>query len=116
MIELKNLPIYIATHPVDFRASIDGLCLRVVNDFKENPQASVFVFYNKSYDKLKVLCWHHTGFMLVYKRLERGRFHAALEPDESRLSIDEQQLRWLMAGLNWELLKACPELTFTQYG
>lgn len=115
MIELKNLSIYVATNPIDFRASIDGLCMRVIQDFEANPQQGVFVFYNRTHDKLKLLCWHHTGFILLYKRLERGRFHVISDPTKKTISIDEKQVRWLIAGMNWELLNACPELAFANY-
>jgi hypothetical protein len=33
-----------------------------------------YIFYNKQYDKLKMLYWHKNGFNLLYKRLEKERF------------------------------------------
>jgi transposase len=115
MLELKNLSIYVATQPIDFRASIDGLCMRVSRDLGVNPQKGIFVFYNRSRDKIKVLWWHHTGFILLYKRLDRGRFHVILDATQKTISIDEKQVQWLIAGMNWELLKAAPELSFAHY-
>ena len=116
MIELKNLSIYVATNPIDFRASIDGLCMRITQDYEGDPQQGVYVFYNRARDKLKLLCWHRTGFMLLYKRLERGRFHVVLDPSKKTISMDEKQLRWLIAGMDWSLLNECPDLSFGTYG
>ena len=67
--------VYIASQPADFRRQIDGLSLMVQEVLQLDPfSAHLFVFSNKGRDKLKLLYWHHNGFVLLYKRLERGRF------------------------------------------
>lgn len=67
--------VYIAKEPVDFRKQIDGLALIVQDTLQLDPfSAHLFVFSNRQRDKLKLLYWHHNGYMLVYKRLEKGRF------------------------------------------
>jgi transposase len=56
---------------VDFRKSINGLVVIVEQQMALLPlTGSVFVFYNKSRDKVKVLYWDNTGFALWYKRLD----------------------------------------------
>lgn len=60
---------------VDFRKSINGLSLIVEQKMQVSPlTGSVFVFCNKGRDKLKVLYWDKTGFVLWYKRLEKDKF------------------------------------------
>ena len=67
--------VYIAAEPVDFRKQIDGLALIVQETLGLDPfSAHLFVFTNRSRDKLKLLYWHHNGYVLLYKRLEKGRF------------------------------------------
>ncbi len=54
---LINAPVYIYNQAVDMRKSINGLSLLVTNDIKHNPTTSnaIYVFWNKSRDKLKIL-------------------------------------------------------------
>jgi transposase len=55
-------------NPVDMRKSIDGLSFLVVNEFSANPaDGSVYVFFNRSRDKLKLLYWDRNGFCVWYK-------------------------------------------------
>ena len=58
------------------RNGIDGLAAVVQQRFQLDPFAdSMFVFHNRSCDKIKVLYWDGNGFCLLYKRIERGKFH-----------------------------------------
>ena len=67
--------ILLATEHVDFRNSIEGLASRVERELKENPlSGTMFVFRNRSCTALKLLYWSHGGFLLIYKKLEKGRF------------------------------------------
>ena len=79
---LKSTKIWIANEPVDFRRSINGLTALVAEELNGAiPTDSVFIFYNRARDKLKILGWHRNGYVLLYKRLEQGRFHAKIDAD-----------------------------------
>ena len=59
----------------DMRKAFDGLCGLVTNQIKRNPASGeVFIFINKTRDKIKLLHWEQTGFTIYYKRLEKGTF------------------------------------------
>lgn len=107
-IQLSSKEIWLAKEAVDFRKAIDGLCSIVADDFDK---ASIYVFYNKARNKLKILGWHGNGFVMLYKRLERGRFTIS----EAQSTIDEQQLSWLLAGLNWEQMSNFGELKYSNF-
>ena len=68
--------IYIACGYTDLRKQIDGLAAVVVEVFGQDPcQANaLYLFCGKRSDRFKALYWEGDGFMLLYKRLENGRF------------------------------------------
>lgn len=98
--------IYLAVEPVDFRKSFDGLCVQIVEVLGRDPLGGeLFVFRNRGGDKLKALYWDGQGFVLVYKRLERGRFRWSVDDGEGgeRL-LSRSQLQALFEGLDWRRL------------
>jgi len=58
--------IYLSSLHVDMRKSIDGLASVVRNTFQLDPFSdAMFVFRNRSSDKLKILYWDTNGFCLL---------------------------------------------------
>lgn len=111
----ETLDILVAADFVDMRKQIDGLCILVCDDLKQSPQSqTVFVFYNRSRDKVKLLVWDREGFVLIYKRLEKGKFHFPLGKLDPYL-ITQAQLKWLLAGLDFARLADHPECHFSDY-
>lgn len=109
----KETRIYIADRPVDFRKAIDGLSMLVVEQFSESATSgSVYVFYNRHYDRVKCLFWERNGFVLYQKRLEQGRFKIQ---SQEKVCISQQQLDWLLAGLDFTLMEMFSELDYTHY-
>src|SRR5262245_18988767 len=89
--ELLGLPpsvrIYFATGLVDMRNGIDGLRTIVEQILKKNPnEGHLFVFVGKRRDMLKILFWDKNGFVVYFKRLERGRFQLPAV-DEKRVKV-----------------------------
>ncbi len=61
--------------PADMRKSFDGLCGLVTAGLKRDPlSGDVFVFINRRRTHIKLLVWDRCGFVIYYKRLERGSF------------------------------------------
>lgn len=91
--------IYLHRETVDFRKSINGLVAIVEQAMDVSPFAdALFVFCNRSRDKLKVVYWDETGFCLWYKRLERDRFKWPRDHEAAVISLSEVQWRWLLSG------------------
>jgi len=101
-----HLPIHLCCQAVDMRKNFDGLCAIVVNGFKKDPlRDGVFVFVNKSRDKMKLLVWDRHGYWLHYLRLEAGRFQmpptegvAAASPEAIRVTAE--QLLLIVEGID----------------
>ena len=90
--------IYLACGYTDMRRSIDGLAAVVEQQFNLNPfQPALFLFCGKRCDRLKALLWEGDGFVLLYKRLESGRFQWPRTQSECR-PITWQEFRWLIEG------------------
>jgi len=63
------------SEPTDMRKSFDSLGGLVQNHLGQSPMnGEVFVFINKTRNKIKLLHWSGSGFVLYYKRLESGTF------------------------------------------
>ena len=110
---LNSIPaekVFLLVGYTDMRRSIDGLAAIVSQVFKLDPcTRSLFLFCGRSNTRMKALYWEGDGFLLLYKRLEHGRFQWPRRESEARL-ITQQQLRWLLEGLNVDQPKAVRKL------
>ena len=98
--------VYLACGYTDMRLSITGLAATVAQVFKLDPCArSLYLFCGRRSDRIKGLLWEGDGWILIYKRLEAGRFQWPRKETEARL-ITQQQLRWLLEGLSIEQPRA----------
>ena len=94
--------IYLACGYTDMRKSIDGLAVVVQQQFKLDPfQPALFLFCGHRCDRLKALLWEGDGFVLLYKRLETGKFQWPRTANQCR-PVSWQEFRWLMEGLQIE--------------
>ncbi len=110
-----KLTIMVAMAPIDMRCSIDGLTLKIISTFEQTPQSpTLFLFHNKKGDKVKMLLWHKNGFVMLYKRLEQGRFKFPRHHDDI-LNISHAQLYGLLAGFDFMRMADYPELDFSHY-
>lgn len=101
----NDLPtIYLHRAPVDFRKAVNGLCEVVQTELSMNPfDESLYVFCNRGRDKLKILHWDKTGFVLWYKRLEKDKFKWPVRDDDDIIEINQESLGWLLSGLTIRL-------------
>lgn len=88
------------------RNGIDGLAAVVQQRFQLDVFSdAMFVFHNKSCDKIKVLYWNGNGFCLLYKRIERGKFHFPRKLDSEKYSVSAEEFEWLLNGLRIEEIR-----------
>jgi len=104
--ELSADNIYIVCGHTDMRKSIDGLAAIVQQQYKLDLfSSSAFLFCGRRRDRLKVLLWEADGFILLYKRLEDGKFNWPRSEQEVR-NLTREQYIWLMQGLSVDQPKA----------
>jgi transposase len=96
-----QLRIFLGTGAVDFRKAHDGLLAIVRDRFGDDPfDGSLFVFFNRGHDRIKLLLWDRNGFWLFYKRLEKGTFHFEVSRVEKRVEISRAQLAMILEGID----------------
>ena len=107
-----DIVVWLYQDKLDMRKSIDGLSMVVASQMKKNPSSGeIFLFFNKTADKLKILYWDRNGFCVWYKRLERGRFKI---PSKHAI-ISYEQLRWLLDGLDLNKLEGHKKLSYKNF-
>jgi transposase len=91
--------VWVATQPVDMRKGFDGLAEVVRAFLGHDPlSGSLFVFRNRSAQRVKILWYDRDGLTLYSKRLDRGGFRFPAG-DETAIAIDGGQLLRLLSGL-----------------
>lgn len=71
-----SVRVFVSRGPTDLRKSFDTLAAAVCELIAEDPQSGhLFVFRNRACNRVKILWWDRSGYCLLAKRLEHGRFH-----------------------------------------
>jgi len=85
-------------HPVDMRKSFTGLVGLVQNALQEDPlSGTLYVFSNRRRNYVKGVFWDRTGFCLLAKRLESGKF--ILPSAAEKCELSEAAFRLLLDGI-----------------
>lgn len=97
----SSVHIYLAAASVDLRKSIDGLSA-IVREYGHDPYSGhLFVFTSRRGDRVKILTWDRGGFVLYYKRLEKGRFRLPeIAVGAREIQLDATQLAMLLDGID----------------
>lgn len=99
----STVRIYMAAEPVDLRRGFDGLAAATRQIIREDPLSGhLFCFVNRRSNRLKVLLWQPSGYLLLFKRLEHGRFKLPRAPLPGRrhLEMEAADLTLMMEGID----------------
>jgi transposase len=92
--------VFVATARVDGRKGIDGLSVLVRSQFAEDPlSGSMYVFFSRRADRVRVLYWDRDGYVLVTKRLEKGTFRLPWPAERGRVVIEAAELLLVLEGI-----------------
>ena len=93
--------------PTDMRKSFDGLCGIVSGRLGQSPTSGdVFIFINKPRNRIKLLKWEQGGFVLFYKRLERGTYELpSFHNGNLSQTIDYGELAMMITGFSMKYAK-----------
>ncbi|MFQ5700115.1 MAG: IS66 family insertion sequence element accessory protein TnpB [Myxococcota bacterium] len=105
--------VYLCRERVDMRKSINGLSIVVEQGLGLDPFAArLFVFCNRKGDKIKILYWERTGFVVWYKRLEKNHFAWPLAGLEEVVTRTGRELNGLLDGIDVFAMKPHEEVSF----
>lgn len=93
---------YVCQHYVRMNMGINGLS-RIVSNELRHPllNGDVFIFFGKSRQMVKLLCWDGDGFLLYQKRLERGTFELPrFRPGLKAAEMPYRTLSAIMRGVS----------------
>jgi len=98
---------YLYNGSADMRKGFDGLSGLVRNELGMNPlTGDVYIFINRSRNRMKMLVWEQGGFVLYYKRLEQGRFAGGKVGTKDRsVEYTWQDLMLLVGGIERDSIK-----------
>ncbi len=101
-LNLSDVRIFLCTTPTKMSYSFDTLMGQAQAIFDQDPLSGhLFLFLNRSRDRVKILFWDHDGFCIWYKRLEAGTFQF---PDAAKnkqgIELDYSQLSNLLGGID----------------
>jgi len=98
-----SVRVFAARGATDMRKSFDTLAAVVCDVVDEDPQSGhLFVFVNRRRDRIKILWWDRSGYCLLAKRLEHGRFRVYDQASEhaGRFEMTASDLALLLEGID----------------
>ena len=98
---------YVCQRYVRMNTGINGLSKIVCNEMRQPLLGGdVFIFFGKSRQMVKLLCWDGDGFLLYQKRLEKGTFELPrFRPDRKALEMPYRTLSAIMRGVSLRSLR-----------
>lgn len=103
----SSLSYYLYRGHTDMRRSFDALSGMVRQELRRNPMSGeVFIFISRPRNAVKLLHWEQGGFVLYYKRLERGTFEIPqMDPSDNSCHLKWSQLMMMIEGISMKDIK-----------
>lgn len=98
----RGVRIFLCTEVTDLRRGFDRLAEMVRESLRQDPlSGNLFVFRNRSGEKLKIFYWDEDGFCIWYKRLEEGTFRFPATPvGTGAIEVRASELAMLLEGID----------------
>lgn len=97
-----SVRIFICAEPVDLRRGFDRLAAAAREVVRQDPMSGhVFAFLNRRRNRVKLLLWDRSGYLLIYKRLSQGTFALPIRPLPGRrhVEVDGPKLMLMLEGI-----------------
>jgi hypothetical protein len=95
----RKTRVFVCKKPTDMRGSFDSLYKRTKDIIGVDPKSGhMFLFINKNRNRVKILVYDGTGFVVIAKRLDKGSFSHLILPIEKILFSPKQSLHCILKG------------------
>ena len=102
----SSVRIFLATEPCDMRKGFYSLSALVFKYGEDVFSGHLFVFVSRKRNRLKILTWQSGGFVMLYKRLEKGRFKLERFVDNQlTVQLEPAQLTMLLEGIDYSRVR-----------
>lgn len=106
--------VYLCTEFVDFRKQMSGLSIYVEAVLNMNPfDPNLFIFCNKRRSHIKALYWDANGFAMWQKSLAKDKFKWPKRCADSTITVTNEELQWLLDGLDFLKIKPHKTLEYS---
>ena len=98
-----QVKVFVCRRPTDMRKSFRGLTGAVIDVIDHDPQSGhLFLFFNSRRTMMKALLWESTGYWVLAKRLEKGRFPVFDQAGgtDARFEITSSDLALVLDGID----------------
>ena len=104
MMHQRNVRIFFCTSPTNLTYSFDRLMAKAQEIFDQDPLSGhLFLFLNRTRDRIKILLWDRDGFVIFYKRLEAGTFELPeFGSNQSGIELSYDQLTSVLRGIDFK--------------
>ena len=100
--------VFACTEPTDMRRSFNGLAAMAEHVLNKDPYTGhLFVFFNRRRQQCRILFWDRDGFVMIAKRLEKGRFtvpwqrgEATGEAGDAVWQLESAELALILEGID----------------
>lgn len=106
----QGVRVYLASRHADMRKGVDGLFALVSQQLQLDAfSPSLFVFYSRRRNRVKILWWAENGFVVYYKRLERCTFPIPdFDCEQNYISLSATDLAMLLDGVEISSIRRRP--------
>ncbi len=102
-----SVRVHLASSSVDMRRGHDGLMAIVKEKWSLDPYSGhLFAIIGKRLDRIKLLYFDRGGFVLIYKRFEKGKFKMPrVSADIKRVQLNGTELAMLLEGIDFSRIR-----------
>jgi transposase len=99
-----QIRVFLYRRPTDMRKSFHGLIALTESALQQDPlSGSLFVFFNRKRDRIKILYWGQGGFCIWYQQLQQGTYQLPAEKslaEHDTIEVTRAQLSLILDGID----------------